>query len=48
LHATFEKPKRGYPINYKVPDFGSDADVLTTHNNIDEAEKSTGKKLNLQ
>ena len=48
MHATFEKPKRGYPINYAVPNFGADEDVANTHKNIDEAEKSTGKKLNLQ
>ena len=48
MHATFEKPKRGYPINYAVPNFGADEDITNTHNNINEAEKSTGKKLNLQ
>lgn len=47
MHATFEKPKRGYPIDYKVPNFGADEDISTTHNNIDEAEKSTGKKINI-
>lgn len=47
MNATFKKPERGYPINYSVPNFGADEEISTTNNNINEAEKSTGKKLNI-
>jgi hypothetical protein len=39
--ATFKKPK-GHPVDYPVPNFGVDHDILTTQNNLKAAEKSTG------
>lgn len=42
-----KKRDPGYPINYKVPDYGMDHDVKTTQNNIKNAEETLGHELKM-
>jgi len=38
------KKKKGYPMNYPVPNFGQDQGVLDVNKSIQQAEKQTGIK----
>merc|ERR1711981_781186 len=40
-----KKKDRGYDINYPVPNFGVDRDILANHNSLDVAEGALGHKL---
>ena len=39
----FEKP--GHPVNYPVPDFGVDTDILNVSSSIRQSEKALKKEL---
>ena len=42
-----EDPKKApFPMNYKVPDFGTDGDIKSTFNSLNKAEKITGNPWN--
>jgi hypothetical protein len=41
-----EKPPKGHPVDYFVPNFGRDKDINTTWANLDWAEKSLNHKFN--
>jgi hypothetical protein len=38
LSASFKAPK-GHPVDYFVPNFGLDHEILTSQSNLDESEK---------
>jgi TfoX/Sxy family transcriptional regulator of competence genes len=40
-----KKKPRGYDINYPVPNFGVDRDILDNHNSLEVAEGALGHKL---
>merc|ERR1711981_1261218 len=40
-----KKKARGYDINYPVPNFGVDTDILANHHSLDLAEKQLSHKL---
>lgn len=40
------KKAAGYPMDYPVPNFGVDRDILTTHNSLDVAEGIRKRKWN--
>jgi hypothetical protein len=44
LQASFDKPK-GYPVDYKVPNFGVDKEILASQLHLKKAEKKLKKKL---
>ena len=41
--STWNTPD--WPVNYKVPNFGVDSEVITTQKNIAKAEKKLNKKF---
>lgn len=41
MTASFKKPK-GHPVDYYVPNFGLDHDILTAQKNIKDQEKKHG------
>ena len=45
LQYKHKKTPLGYPINYPVPNFGVDADVLTTARSIEIGEDAHAHKL---
>jgi len=42
MEASFKAPK-GHPVDYYVPNFGLDADILVAQKNIADQEKKHGK-----
>lgn len=44
MQASFKKPK-GHPVDYFVPNFGVDKDILTTQRHIKEAETQLKRKM---
>jgi len=40
-----EEPESPYPVDYPVPDFGLDHDILATHKHIGDAEIGLNHKL---
>lgn len=40
-----KKAKRGYDINYPVPNLGVDTDILASHNSLAITEKAMAHKL---
>jgi hypothetical protein len=39
------KPTKGHPVNYFVPNFGVDTDILDSHQNLKNTEEAMGKPL---
>jgi hypothetical protein len=44
MQASFKPPKRGYDIDYFVPNFGKDSDIGLTQDNLDESEQELNHK----
>jgi hypothetical protein len=44
MQASFKPPKRGYDIDYPVPNFGRDDDIGLTQDNLDESEQELNHK----
>merc|ERR1711981_1153417 len=42
---THKKTPLGYPINYPVPNFGVDSDILDSHTNLANTESKMGHKI---
>lgn len=40
------KPEPGHPVDYPVPNFGRDTDVITTFNSLDVAQKIRNHEWN--
>ena len=43
VETAAPKEKISYPINYKVPNLGTDQDIIDTQKNLNDAEKKLGK-----
>jgi len=43
MKASFKKPK-GHPVDYKVPNFGQDGDIITALGNIKQSEDALKHK----
>jgi hypothetical protein len=43
VETAAPKEKITYPINYKVPNFGVDQDIVDSQKNLNDAEKKIGK-----
>ena len=43
VETAAPREKITYPINYKVPNFGVDQDIVDSQKNLDDAEKKLGK-----
>ena len=37
--------RNSYPVNYFVPNFGLDRDIIDTHENINDAERNLNHKM---
>lgn len=48
MKADYSKNKREYPINYAVPDFGSDPEISASKVNLANTEKLLKHKLNMR
>jgi len=48
MQASFTAPKRGYDIDYPVPNFGVDYDIGLTKDNLDESEQELNHKWIVQ
>ena len=43
MNASFKKPK-GHPVDYKVPNFGVDTDIIVAQDNIKQSETNLSHK----
>ena len=48
MQASFKPPKRGYDIDYFVPNFGRDDDIGLTQDNLAESEQELNHKWVVQ
>ena len=46
MKASFKKPK-GHPVDYKVPNFGMDGDMIIAQGNIKQSEEALKHKWTL-
>ena len=48
INVSRINPAETHPVNYKVPSFGVDQEILDSKNNLKFAEKKLNHKLNLE
>ena len=46
--TTLPAPPKGHPVDYKVPNFGVDTDILTSKNSLAAAEEQRNHKWNFE